>query len=128
MKNVPSRPDKAKTHPRDARSVQEARERRAREPERHVVKPRGRDRLPHEARFDAVYDAVNVRWSGTLEADGITVKADAGGVMVLLGVLDAKFRARQVAAKLASDQHHHLADLACPACGTDSETGCIAGR
>lgn len=114
MKNVPPRPDDA--------SSDAAREKRSATVERFPKAPRERPRLPHGARFDVVYDAIERRWTGTLIASGHTVSGRAGGVFTLLGVLDQKLRARF---GMLDIRHHGDRNLACPACGTDSTVGCL---
>jgi hypothetical protein len=70
----------------------EAREKRAAQPERLPRPPRMRSRLPHGARLEATYDAEEARWTGTLRVGETVVEASCSGVMTLLHVLDEKLR------------------------------------
>ncbi len=81
----------------EARTVAEqaaARERRA---GRAKQEAQVKDRLPHGARFDVIYDAQAERWTGTLTvptagAEPAVFTASAGGVFRLLRELDRVFR------------------------------------
>ena len=52
-----------------------------------------RPRLPDGARFTAVYDAKETRWTGTLTIDGVVFERRASGIRQLLNRLDDAYRA-----------------------------------
>jgi hypothetical protein len=57
-------------------------------------KARHYPRLPDGAVFNAVYDGAAMRWTGTLTIGELVIEASTGGVMTLLHVLNAKYRAK----------------------------------
>jgi hypothetical protein len=50
------------------------------------------ERLPDNSRFDVLYDAATLTWTGTLTIGEKVFEAQAGAVFRLLGVLDKMYR------------------------------------
>jgi len=50
------------------------------------------ERLPDGSKYDEVYDATKMQWTGTLTVGGQVFTGSAGGVFKLLGALDRQYR------------------------------------
>lgn len=56
-----------------------------------------------------------------------TIQTGTGGVRLPARSGETPAQAGERSARLVRAGHHFNEDLACPACGTDSSVGCIAG-
>lgn len=77
----------------DAEQAKKARELRAQKPEPFPFTPKQRPRLPDGARFETDYSATDFRWTGKLIVEGEIFEHQSNSVMMLLGKLDAIYRA-----------------------------------